>query len=273
MISKPPLNFLGNKNKFKDTLMNMFKNYSDDYIFVDLFGGSGYLSYIAKQTCKNNTVIYNDYDYYSDRIAHIEETQLILDEIKTMVINANILPEQKLNKELSDEIKKMLKDRENKEGYVDWITISNQLCFTMNTCHNYEEFNKMTLYNNLNKSKLQPNSDYLDGIDIVHMDWKVLYKKYKHDKNIVWLIDPPYPNTLVQQYKDNISNNDSLKLLNILHDKDNVYYFTSSRSNMLEVYKWKYGTEDNLKITKNINGSGRYRSYYDYCLYKNKFNV
>ena len=268
MLFKPPLNFLGNKNKFKDILRDIFKNYSEEYIFIDLFGGSGYLSYIAKQSCRDNKVIYNDFDYYSDRILHIEETQLILDEIKILLKN-NILPEKKINKELSDEIKKMLKDREDKEEYIDWITISNQLCFTMNTCHSYKEFNKMTLYNNLNKSKLEPHNEYLNGIDIVHMDWKELYKLYKNNKYVVWLVDPPYPNTLVQQYKDNISNDDNLKLLDILHNKNSIYYFTSSRSNMLETYIWKYGEED-INITKNINGSGRYRTYFDYCLYKNK---
>ena len=267
MLTKPPLNFLGNKSKFRNVLTNIFKQYSKEYIFVDLFGGSGYLSYIAKYTCKNNKVIYNDYDHYSDRLLHINETEKILNEIRPLVIKAKILPDKKINIELSDKIKLLLKDKEDKGEYIDWITISSQLCFTMNVCHSYEEFKDKSLYNNLTKTPLKRYDNYLNGLDIVHMDWKDLYNIYKDNEYVIWLIDPPYPNTLIEQYKDDINKEDNLKLLDILHNKNNVFYFTSSKSYILELYNWKYN-DDDIKIIKNVNGSGNFRSYYDYCIYK-----
>ena len=233
-----------------------------------MFGGSGYLSYIAKFTCKNNRVIYNDYDHYSDRLLHINETEEILSKIKEMIKNENIIRKnERLNDNLANEIKKLLKEKKDKGEYVDWITISSQLCFTMNTCHNYEEFENKNLYNNPKKASLNTCGNYLDGIEIVHMDWKELYNKYENEEHVIFLIDPPYPNTLTEQYKNNITEEENLKLLDILHDKENVFYFTSSKSRMLELFSWKYNREE-IKIINNVNGTGNYKSYYDYCLYK-----
>jgi predicted RNA methylase len=36
-------------------------------LIIDLFGGSGFLSYLAKRACPSARVIYNDFDNYCER--------------------------------------------------------------------------------------------------------------------------------------------------------------------------------------------------------------
>ena len=74
MLTKPPLNFIGNKGKFgKIFREELEEKFDDSYVYVDLFGGSGYLSYLVKYTFPNARVIYNDYDNYFERIKKIQD--------------------------------------------------------------------------------------------------------------------------------------------------------------------------------------------------------
>ena len=92
MLTKPPLSFIGNKSKYKKIFIQVLKrDFNDQYIYVDLFGGSGYLSYVVKYIFPNAKVIYNDYDNYLDRVKHISVTNNIF-----LVIN-NIFYEVNFN--------------------------------------------------------------------------------------------------------------------------------------------------------------------------------
>jgi len=56
---------------------SLIKNIRPDLV-VDLFGGSGLLSYCAKRANPQSCVIYNDYDNYCERLARIEQTNELL---------------------------------------------------------------------------------------------------------------------------------------------------------------------------------------------------
>ena len=62
-----PLPFVGQKRMFASEFINVLKQYPDDAIFVDLFGGSGLLSHITKCQKPNAEVIFNDFDNYRHR--------------------------------------------------------------------------------------------------------------------------------------------------------------------------------------------------------------
>ena len=66
-----PLPFQGQKRMFAREFKNVLKQFPDTATFVDLFGGSGLLSHIAKHEKPNATVVYNDFDGYRKRLAHI----------------------------------------------------------------------------------------------------------------------------------------------------------------------------------------------------------
>ena len=63
-----PLPFMGQKRMFVTTFKELLKQYPDDAVYVDLFGGSGLLSHVTKREKPNATVIYNDFDNYRARL-------------------------------------------------------------------------------------------------------------------------------------------------------------------------------------------------------------
>lgn len=80
---------------------------------------------------------------------------------------------------------------------------------------------------------------YLKGLEIVRSDAHALYNEYNRNKNVVFIIDPPYLNTDQQGYKNKDWN--LLDHLNILHDlqsSSRYIYFTSNKSQIVEVCAW-----------------------------------
>lgn len=80
-----PLPFMGQKRRFIKQFRQILSQYSDEVTIVDLFGGSGLLSYIAKQAKANAKVVYNDFDNYQQRINHIPATNALLAKINDIV--------------------------------------------------------------------------------------------------------------------------------------------------------------------------------------------
>jgi len=80
-----PLPFLGQKRRFLNHVTQVIEECPDDTIYVDLFGGSGLLSYTVKKEKPNATVIYNDFDNYSLRIENIPYTNILLNDIREFV--------------------------------------------------------------------------------------------------------------------------------------------------------------------------------------------
>lgn len=74
-----PLPFVGQKRMFAREFIKVLNQYPDDAVFVDLFGGSGLLSHIAKRQKPNATVVYNDFDNFRHRLANIPRTNALLD--------------------------------------------------------------------------------------------------------------------------------------------------------------------------------------------------
>ena len=56
-----PLPFQGQKRMFAKEYIKVLQQFPDNTTFVDLFGGSGLLSHIAKCQKPNSTVVYNDF--------------------------------------------------------------------------------------------------------------------------------------------------------------------------------------------------------------------
>ena len=79
--------------------------------FVDLFGGSGLLSHIAKRSKADATVVYNDFDNYRFRLKNIPQTNKLLAEIRELV--GNSIPKHKpIKGELRERIFKRIEEEE-----------------------------------------------------------------------------------------------------------------------------------------------------------------
>lgn len=63
-----PLPFVGQKRMFAKEFIKVLEQFPEDTVFVDLFGGSGLLSHIAKRSKPDATVVYNDFDNYRFRL-------------------------------------------------------------------------------------------------------------------------------------------------------------------------------------------------------------
>ena len=230
-----PLPFVGQKRMFAKEFIKVLEQYPDDAVFVDLFGGSGLLSHITKYQKPNATVVYNDFDNYRERLANIPRTNLLLADLRAIVGN---LPKHSCIKgEKRDYIFARLEQEEREYGYIDFITVSSALMFSMKYILSISEMKKEALYNNLRKSDYSLSTDYLEGLDIVSADYKEVYERYKNVPNVVFLVDPPYLSTEVGTYKMYWRLSDYLDVLTVLKDRDFVY-FTSNKSSIIELCEW-----------------------------------
>ncbi|WP_304222018.1 DNA adenine methylase [Phocaeicola plebeius] len=268
-----PLPFVGQKRMFAQKFKEVLKEYPDNSVFVDLFGGSGLLSHITKREKPNATVIYNDYDNYRMRLNNINRTNALLSDLRKLTIDC---PRQKL---IPEPIRGLILERLRQEettGFVDYITISSSLLFSMKYCMNLKDLQKESFYNNIRKQDYPLCTDYLNGLEIVSCDYKELVKKYKNLPNVVFLVDPPYLSTEVGAYRMNWRLSDYLDVLSILVDKSFIY-FTSNKSSILELCCWmgnhpNIGNPfDNAK-KEEFNVRMNYNSTYtDVMLYKKEF--
>lgn len=268
-----PLPFVGQKRMFAQKFKEVLKEYPDNSVFVDLFGGSGLLSHITKREKPNATVIYNDYDNYRMRLNNINRTNALLSDLRKLTIDC---PRQKL---IPEPIRGLILERLRQEettGFVDYITISSSLLFSMKYCMNLKDLQKESFYNNIRKQDYPLCTDYLNGLEIVSCDYKELVKKYKNLPNVVFLVDPPYLSTEVGTYRMNWRLSDYLDVLSILVDKSFIY-FTSNKSFILELCCWmgnhpNIGNPFNNAKKEEFNARMNYNSTYtDVMLYKKEF--
>ena len=230
-----PLPFQGQKRMFAKEFIKVLKHYQDDAVFVDLFGGSGLLSHITKCQKPDATVVYNDFDNYRRRLENIPRTNALLDKIREVVAS---VPRRKILPEKTKEAILLLIEQEEKErGYVDYITLSTSLLFSMKYATNLDGLRKETFYNTVRKCNYDLCLDYLDGLEVVSCDYRELFSRYKAVPNVVFLIDPPYLSTEVGTYTMNWGLSDYLDVLQTLVGT-NYIYFTSNKSSIIELCDW-----------------------------------
>lgn len=265
-----PLPFVGQKRMFAGEYKKLLETVEGATVFVDLFGGSGLLSHITKRQRPEATVIYNDFDGYRDRLAHIGRTNRILAELRELtreVPRHRIIPGTIRKRILS-----LLKDEEETVGYVDYITLSSSLLFSMKYVLTLEAMGKETMYNNIRKTDYDA-AGYLDGLEIASCDYRELFERYKGRDDVVFLVDPPYLSTEVGTYKMYWSLSDYLDVLKILNGHRFIY-FTSNKSSIIELCDWlgknrEVGNPFEKALRKEFNARMNYNSQYtDIMLYK-----
>lgn len=239
-------------------------------VFVDLFGGSGLLSHVAKQERPDVQVVYNDFDDFHLRLQNIPRTNALLADIRNFV-GGGISENQRL----SEALRKQILDRvaeEEKTGFVDYITLSGSLLFSGKYVTSFDELAKDGFYNTVRQTDFSAEG-YLDGVEIVKQDYHELFEQYKDVSGAVFLVDPPYLSTEVGAYKCYWRLTDYLDVLKILQGKSYVY-FTSNKSQIVELIDWFTRTQFNSnpfegaerrEFNVSINHNSKYT---DIMLYK-----
>lgn len=236
MYLSAPLPFVGQKRMFAREFIKVLEQYPEDTVFVDLFGGSGLLSHIAKRCRPQTTVVYNDFDDYRKRLENISHTNRLIADLRNMV--GDSVPRHKpIKGELRERIFDRILREEQETGYVDFITLSSSLMFSMKYKLSVPEMRKEVLYNNIRKADYPKCDDYLEGLEIVSCDYKEVFNRYKDIPNVVFLVDPPYLSTEVGTYKMYWRLADYLDVLTVLKGHSFVY-FTSNKSSILELCDW-----------------------------------
>ena len=229
-----PLPFMGQKRKFLKQFRKALNEYPKDAIYIDLFGGSGLLSHTVKNHFPEATVIYNDFDNYRRRIEAIDETNVLLSKLRHLL--TDYPKDKRLTKELKRSVLNLVKSHELHYGYCDYITLSSAVLFSMKYVQSYDELEKGTLYNKVRLSDYDANG-YLDGLEVVSMDYSVLFNEYRDNDKVVYLVDPPYLQTDNSTYKNYWNLKDYLNVLTVLVDKK-YFYFTSNKSSIIELCEW-----------------------------------
>ena len=160
--SAAPLPFMGQKRRFVKEFVKVLKAYPDGTTFVDLFGGSGLLSHIAKCQKPNSKVVYNDFDGYRQRLEHVAQTNALLAELRQIV--ASVPRHQLIVGIERDRVFDCIAKYEARDGYVDYITVSSNIMFSMKYRLGIEEMRKESLYNNIRTADYPECPDYLDGL-------------------------------------------------------------------------------------------------------------
>ncbi len=233
IFTTAPLPFMGQKRKFLKQFKPALAQYSETATYVDLFGGSGLLSHTVKSIYPGAKVVYNDFDNYRERLENIDKTNQLIADLRI------ILKDSPKDKIILGDYKTKVLERvllDEKRGYVDYITLSSSILFSMKYVQSFEALLKETMYNTMRQSDYTADG-YLDDIEVINLDYKELFAKYKDLPNVVFLVDPPYLSTDVSTYKNCWKLKDYLDVLQVL-DGTNYFYFTSNKSSIIELCEW-----------------------------------
>ena len=234
-FSGSPLPFRGSKRYYVKRFREVLAQTQDIDTVVDLFGGSGLLSRVAKDSLPNCRVIYNDFDHYDERLANVPNTNALLRSIAPLL--ENIPGNKKVPTETKEKILELCAEAEKKHT-ADYITLSASLLFSGNWAQSYEELSKQTMYNRMVRTDYDV-TNYLNGLEVTHYDYRELFNAHKSNKKALFLLDPPYLQTEHSAYKADTywQLKDYLDVLTLLSGTKYVL-FTSGKSQIIELCDW-----------------------------------
>ena len=200
-FKQAPLPFIGQKRMFLKHFQNILNEHIKDdgegWIIIDAFGGSGLLSHVAKAIKPKARVIYNDFDGYSERLAHIGDINTLRSQLFTVVGNAT--PKNKrMQKELKAECVKIIQAF---DGYKDLNCLASWLLFSGQQVGTFEELFAKDFWHCVRQSDYPSADGYLDGVEVVSESFHTLLPRFSADPQAVFVLDPPYLCTKQESYK------------------------------------------------------------------------
>lgn len=239
IYTKPPLPFMGNKRNMLKHIKQVLETMRADgeidgeSIFIDVFGGSGLVAHNIKQWYPRNQVIWNDYDNYQKRLDHIAQTESLRAWIYEKVRGGeypNALP-----KHIKQEILAHIHTLETQGEYIDYTSLSTYLLFCGNYARDFIELSKRSFYTHISATRLSAQG-YLHGVERVSLDFIDLLDSYKHITNKCLILDPPYLQTQVGNYKDHFSLGQFFSLIERVQRP--YLFFGSDRSDIIEAFEY-----------------------------------
>lgn len=273
-----PLPFQGQKRNFIYYFMDALEDFQDKEIFVDLFGGSGFLSHTIKYCMPDKRVIFNDFDNYTQRLKNINTTNEIVSKIRE-IIPYQIRKKNTItyrNKLIDNTTKQKIIDviyEYEQKGFVDYKTLSSNLLFSGQNESTFKQFVSKQFYHRIKKENYNADG-YLQDVEVTHLDYKTLFEQYKDNPNVCFIADPPYFNTDTKSYSSYWQIQDYFDVFKILKNTS-YFYFTSDKSQIIQLFDC---LEQNFDFKSPFNDAKKSyvkvavnkRSYYnDIMIYKN----
>lgn len=264
--TKAPLPFVGQKRHFLKHFKAALDNIPADgtgWTIVDVFGGSGLLSHVAKRCKPAARVIYNDFDAYAHRLRNIPDTNRLRTKL------AAILDGTPREKRLDKETKSAVIDTiENFGGYKDLNCLRSWLLYSGKEAPTLEHLYKETMYNCLRRSPYPEAADYLDGLEITNESFETLLPRYAGRENTLLVLDPPYVCTQQGMYANKAYFGMIPFLILTAMVRPPFVFFSSTRSEFAAYLEYlrqhrpqeweKWGGFEHVKITGGISKNIRY---------------
>ncbi|OOF50918.1 hypothetical protein BKK54_04270 [Rodentibacter genomosp. 1] len=232
-FKQAPLPFIGQKRMFLKHVEIVLNKHIDGegegWTIVDVFGGSGLLSHTAKQLKPKATVIYNDFDGYTERLNHIDD----INRLRQIIFNYlhGIIPKNgRLSKEIKAEI---INKINNFNGYKDLNCLASWLLFSGQQVGSVEALFAKDFWNCVRQSDYPTAEGYLDGIEVISESFHKLIPRYQNQEKVLLLLDPPYLCTRQESYKQATYFDliDFLRLINLT--KPPYIFFSSTKSEFI----------------------------------------
>ena len=274
-FKQAPLPFVGQKRMFlkhfEEVLNANITNDGDGWTIIDTFGGSGLLSYVAKQIKPKARVIYNDFDGYAQRLAHIDDINALRAQLYEVVGNAT----QK-NKRLTKDCKaECIKIIQNFKGYIDLNCLASWLLFSGQQVATLDDLFQNDFWHCVRQSDYPKADGYLDGLEITRESFHTLLPKFSGDPKALFVLDPPYLCTRQESYKQATYFDliDFLRLINITRPP--YVFFSSTKSEFVrfieymvedKVDNWEaFYNSERIVVKASASYSGKYE---DNMVYK-----
>lgn len=263
---KAPLPFVGQKRMFLKEfrkILDKIPNDGENWTIIDVFGGSGLLANNAKAYKPKATVIYNDFDGYTKRLAHIDDIN------RLRAILFGLTKDVPRQKRISDELKgRILQAIGDFNGFIDPRSVSTWLLFSGKQIAHIDELATHQMYNTVRTSDYDNADGYLDGLIVTHESFDVLIPKFANTPNTLLLLDPPYICTEQKAYAMTgyFGMTKFLRLMKLVRPP--YLFFSSTRSELLdymdylkdcEPVMWqRIGDFEKVSLNSHVNYNAEY---------------
>lgn len=264
--TKAPLPFVGQKRMFLKEfrkILDKIPNDGESWTIIDVFGGSGLLANNAKAHKPKATVIYNDFDGYTNRLAYIDDIN------RLRAILFELTKDVPRQKRISDELKgRILQAIGEFDSYIDPRSVSTWLLFSGKQISHINKLVHYEMYNTVRTSDYDRADGYLDGLTVTHESFETLIPKYADRPNTLLLLDPPYICTEQKAYAMTgyFGMTKFLRLMKLVRPP--YLFFSSTRSELLdymdylkdcEPVRWeRIGGFQKISIKTHVNHNSEY---------------
>ncbi len=244
-------------------ILDKIPNDGENWTIIDVFGGSGLLANNAKAYKPKATVIYNDFDGYTKRLAHIDDIN------RLRAILFGLTKDVPRQKRISDELKgRILQAIGDFNGFIDPRSVSTWLLFSGKQIAHIDELATHQMYNTVRTSDYDNADGYLDGLIVTHESFDVLIPKFANTPNTLLLLDPPYICTEQKAYAMTgyFGMTKFLRLMKLVRPP--YLFFSSTRSELLdymdylkdcEPVMWqRIGDFEKVSLNSHVNYNAEY---------------